>query len=123
MDVGKKLCDHDVVGRLQWEPRTAQPESDPFVDAMRDWVKGRESGPFNDAMRYWVKGRQKGYPYGSREGHFPRHRLPPTKKRRRRVGILLENCRRVGKSSESRRIAKELSENCRRVGELSENCR
>ena len=62
MDVGKKLCDHDVVGRLQWEPRTAQPESDPFVDAMRNWVKGRESGPFNDAMRYWVKGRQKGYP-------------------------------------------------------------
>ena len=46
MDVGTKLCDHDVVGRLQWEPRTAQPESDPFVDA----------------MRYWVKGRQKGYP-------------------------------------------------------------
>ena len=62
MDVGTKLCDHDVVGRLQWEPRTAQPESDPFVDAMRYWVKGRESDPFTDAMRYWVKGRQKGYP-------------------------------------------------------------
>ena len=46
MDVGTKLCDHDVVGRLQWKPRTAQPESDPFTDA----------------MRYWVKGRQKGYP-------------------------------------------------------------
>ena len=46
MDVGKKLCDHDVVGRLQWEPRTAQPESDPFTDA----------------MRYWVNGMQKGYP-------------------------------------------------------------
>ena len=46
MDGGKKLCDHDVVGRLQWEPRTAQPESDPFTDA----------------MRYWVKGMQKGYP-------------------------------------------------------------
>ena len=47
MDVGKKLCDHDVVGRLQWKPRkTRRPKSDPF----------------NDAMRYWVKGRQKGYP-------------------------------------------------------------
>ena len=42
MDVWEKLCDHDVVGRLQWK----QPESDPFTDA----------------MRYWVEGRQKGYP-------------------------------------------------------------
>ena len=44
MDVGKKLCDHDVVGKLQWKPRNARRPK------------------FNDAMRYWVNGRQKGYP-------------------------------------------------------------
>ena len=52
MDVATKLCDHDVVGRLQWEPRTAQPESGPFNDAMRyDWKAERVPSHLDDSVQ------------------------------------------------------------------------